>query len=45
MTYPQDQQAADQRLQQITIRRLQFLSSEHTVPDRQLWGALFGVLP
>jgi hypothetical protein len=45
MTYPQYQQAADQRLQQITIRRLQFLSSEHTVPDRQLWGALFGVLP
>lgn len=45
MTYPQDQQAADQRLQQITIRRLQFLSNEHTVPDRQLWGALVGVLP
>lgn len=45
MTYPRDQQAADQRTQQIKLRRLQFLSNEHTVPDRQLWGALFGVLP
>ena len=45
MTYPQDQQAAEQRIQQITIRRLQFLSNAHTVPDRQLWSALFGVLP
>jgi hypothetical protein len=45
MTYPRDQQAADQRTQQIKVRRLQFLSNEHTVPDRQLWGALFGVVP
>jgi hypothetical protein len=45
MTYPRDQQATDRRLQQITARRLQFRSNEHTVPDRQLWGAHFGVLP
>lgn len=45
MTYPHDQQATDQRTQQIKVSRLQFLSEEHTVPDRQLWGALFGVLP
>jgi hypothetical protein len=44
MTYPRDQQAADQRIQQIKVRRLQFVSKEHTVRDRQLWGALFGVL-
>jgi hypothetical protein len=44
MTYPRYQQAAEQRTQQITLRRLQFVSNEHTVRDRQLWGALFGVL-
>jgi hypothetical protein len=37
MTYPRDQQAADQRTQQIKVRRLQFVSNEHTVRDRQLW--------
>jgi hypothetical protein len=45
MHYPRDQQATDQRLQQIKVRRLQYLSDDHTVPDRQLWGAHFGVLP
>jgi hypothetical protein len=44
MTYPRYQQAAAQRTQQITLRRLQFVSKEHTVRDRQLWSALFGVL-
>jgi hypothetical protein len=45
MHYPRDQQATDQRLQQIEVRRLQFRSSDHTLPDRQLWGAHPGVLP
>jgi hypothetical protein len=45
MTYPRDQQASDRRLQQIKVRRLQFRSRTETVPDRQLWGAHFGVLP
>jgi hypothetical protein len=45
MSYPRDQQATGQRLQQIEIRRLQFLSEERSLPDRQLWGAHFGVLP
>lgn len=30
---------------QIVVRRLQFRSNEQTVPDRQLWGTHFGVLP
>jgi hypothetical protein len=45
MHYPRDQQAANRRLQQIQVRRLQFRSQTQTVPDRQLWGAHFGVLP
>lgn len=45
MTYPRDQQATDQRLQQILVRRLQFLSENHAVPDTQLWGTHFGALP
>ena len=45
MHYPRDQQVADQRTQQIQVRRLQFRSKTHTVPERQLWGAHFGVLP
>jgi len=45
MHYPRDQEATDQRLQQIEVRRLQFRSSDHTLPDRQLWGAYPGVLP
>ena len=45
MTYPRYQEAADHRIQQIEVRRLEFLSNEHTVPDRQLWGAIFGALP
>jgi hypothetical protein len=45
MHYPRDQQATDQRLQQIKVRRLQYLSDDQTVPYRQLWGAHFGVLP
>jgi hypothetical protein len=42
MHYPYDQQAADHRIQQIEVRRLQFLSDGHTLPDRQLWGFHFG---
>jgi hypothetical protein len=45
MHYPRDQQATDRRLQQIEVRRLQFRSNDHTLPDRQLWGAYPGVLP
>jgi len=45
MHYPRDQQAADRRIQQIQVRRLQFRSHTQTIPDRQLWGAHFGVLP
>jgi hypothetical protein len=45
MHYPRDQQAIDQRLQQIEVRHLQFRSNDHTLPDRQLWGAYPGVLP
>ena len=45
MHYPRDQHATDQRLQQIEVRRLQFRSSDHTLPDSQLWGAYPGVLP
>ena len=44
MSYPSDQNANGRRLQQIEIRRLQFRSGD-TVPDSQLWGAHFGVLP
>jgi hypothetical protein len=43
MHYPRDQEANDQRLQQIQVRRLQLRSNNQTLPDRQLWGAL--VLP
>lgn len=45
MTYPHDQQATDQRLQQIVVRRLQFLTDDHIIADRQLWGFHFGELP
>ena len=45
MTYPRDQYATDQRLQQIEVRRLQFRSDERTLAGSQLWGAHQGVLP
>lgn len=45
MHYPRDQQATDRRTQQILVRRLQFLTEERALPDRQLWGLHFGVLP
>jgi hypothetical protein len=45
MHYPRDQQATERRLQQIEVRHLQFRSNDHTLPDRQLWGAYPGVLP
>jgi hypothetical protein len=45
MTYPRDQCANDKRTQQIQVRHLQFVSKDHTLRDRQLWGAHMGVLP
>jgi hypothetical protein len=45
MTYPQDQYANPARIQQIIVRRLQFVSDEQTLRDTQLWGAHVGVLP
>ena len=42
MDLPQEEVASVQQLVQIRLRRLQFLGSEKTLPDRQLWGAHFG---
>jgi hypothetical protein len=44
MSYPRDQYATDQRLQQIEVRRLQFRTEDRILPDSQLWGAHQGVL-
>jgi hypothetical protein len=44
MTYPHDQQANDKRLQQILVRRLQYLGPDKAIPDRQLYGFIFGPL-
>ena len=45
MHYPRNSQATGDPTPQIVVRRLQFRSNEQTVPDRQLWGTHFGVLP
>ena len=45
MHYANDQQANDRRTQQIQVRHLQFLSNDKALPDRQLWGLHFGVVP
>lgn len=45
MHYPRNAQATGDPTPQIVVRRLQFCSNEQTVPDRQLWGTHFGVLP
>jgi hypothetical protein len=42
MDLPQDEVVSDQQILQIHVRRLQFLTDEKTLPDRQLWGAHFG---
>jgi hypothetical protein len=42
MALPQDEVASDQQILQIHVRRLQFLTDEKTLPDRQLWGGHFG---
>jgi hypothetical protein len=44
MSLRQDEIASDVRTLQIEVRRLQFRSGEHLLPDTQLWGALFGPL-
>jgi hypothetical protein len=43
MHLPQGEVASGQALQ-MQVRHLQFLSGEETLPDRELWGAHFGVL-
>jgi hypothetical protein len=45
MHYPRNAEATGDPTPQILVRRLQFRSNEQTVPDRQLWGTHFGVLP
>ena len=44
MDLPQDEVASAHKLLQIHLRHLQFLTDEKTLPDRQLWGFLPGVL-
>lgn len=44
MDLPQDEVASGQQTLQMHARHLQFLTDEKTLPDRQLWGAHFGVL-
>jgi hypothetical protein len=44
MVVPQDEVASHQQTLQIRLRHLQFLTDEKTLPDRQLWGFLTGVL-
>ena len=45
MHYARDEQVNDGRLQEIQVRRLQFLGPDKTVPGRQLWGLHPGVVP
>ncbi len=45
MDYPRNAHPTDEPTPQIRVRHLQLVSSERTVPDRQLWGARAGVLP
>jgi hypothetical protein len=45
MSYPEDQYANPERLQQIIVRRLQFVGNEHALRDTQLWGGHIGPLP
>ena len=43
MELPTNEVASDQPLQ-MQVRRLQFLTDQKALPDRELWGARFGVL-
>ncbi len=45
MDYPRDAHPTDEPTPEIRVRHLQFVPGERTVPDRQLWGTRFGVLP
>jgi len=45
MDYPRNAHPTDEPTPQIRVRHLKLLGNEHTVPDRQLWGTHFGVLP
>jgi hypothetical protein len=45
MDYPRSAHPTDEPTPQIRVRHLKLLGNEHTVPDRQLWGTRFGVLP
>jgi len=44
MDLRRDEIASDHQTLQIHVRRLQFLTDEKTLPDKQLWGAHFGEL-
>ncbi len=44
MDLPRNEIASDQQTLPMHARHLQFLTDEKTLPDRQLWGAHFGVL-
>jgi hypothetical protein len=44
MDLPRDEIASGQQTLPMHARHLQFLTGEETLPDRQLWGAHFGVL-
>jgi hypothetical protein len=45
MHYPRDEYVNDARLQEIQVRRLQFLSNEKALPQRELWGLHEGIVP
>lgn len=44
MSLPRNAQATGDSTPPIIARRLQFLSEEHTLPNRQLWGVLRGAV-
>jgi len=44
MDLPRDEIASGERALQMQVRRLQFLTDQKTLPDRQLWGVHPGVL-
>lgn len=45
MHYARDEQVNDGRLQEIQVRRLQFIGPDKTLRGRQLWGLHSGVVP
>lgn len=45
MHYARDEQVNDGRLQEIQVRRLQFLGRDESLRGRQLWGLHPGVVP